>query len=56
MSATLPPPKPRTCASYEGCAGRGICDSGSGRTVYCDCAAGVALRELETKDQPKEKD
>jgi len=38
----------RTCGSYEGCGGRGWTydptDSGSGRTCYCDCAAGDRLR------------
>lgn len=45
----------RTCESYEGCCGRGwICDptdSGSGRTCYCDCAAGDRLR-IEERPSP----
>lgn len=45
----------RTCESYEGCCGRGwiydLTDSGSGRTCYCDCAAG---RRLRIEDEPTE--
>ena len=41
----------RRCTPHEGCKGQGwdwdATDSGSGRTVYCDCLAG---RELRAKD------
>lgn len=41
----------KTCASYEGCRGDGclcdLSDSGSGREVYCDCAAGMVLRKRD---------
>lgn len=44
-------PKRRLCGMYEGCRGEGYLDdstdSGSGRTVYCDCAAGKALEKFE---------
>lgn len=43
----------RRCASYEGCMGTGVLDdlsdSGSGRTVYCDCAAGRELMDRESR-------
>lgn len=39
------------CKPYEGCMGTGVLDdlsdSGSGRTVYCDCVAGIALQIKE---------
>lgn len=46
--------RPR-CRSYEGCHGQGwdwdSSDSGSGRTVYCDCEAGDALKEQDRADR-----
>lgn len=39
------------CRPYHGCQGSGwlydLEDSGSGRTVYCSCAAGDVLRARE---------
>lgn len=39
------------CQTYEGCRGEGVLDdlsdSGSGRTVYCDCDAGKELHAIE---------
>lgn len=41
----------RVCAPYEGCRGFGDrvdeTDSGSGWMVYCDCAAGQALKAAD---------
>lgn len=43
----------KACEPYEGCRGTGsrndLTDDGSGAQVYCDCAAGRALRVSETK-------
>jgi hypothetical protein len=45
--------KDRICPPYQGCKGSGShadsCDSGSGREVYCDCPAGVRLREQDAQ-------
>lgn len=39
---------PSRCEIWYGCRGEGwrwdLCDSGSGRQVYCDCQAGLELR------------
>lgn len=58
LSETIKAMKRPRCASYEGCGGRGYLDdpqdSGSGRTVYCDCAAGVELGERESRGDDDE--
>lgn len=45
----------KPCEEYEGCQGLGYHydaeDSGSGRTVYCDCPIGIELRLEETGEE-----